>query len=100
MKEIMAAHRGPLQELFIQLQDANEELAKTFIVADDLVTEDLAPQVQRIIRIREQLLWEGLATMLKMRAVLTPEQRAKAVRLTRQLQLFSSAVGSLLQGEE
>jgi Spy/CpxP family protein refolding chaperone len=100
LKEIMAAHRSPLQELFIQLQDANKDLAKTFIVTDDLVSDDLAPQVQRIMRIREQLLWEGLATMLEMRVVLTPEQRAKAVRLTQQLQLFSSAVGSLLQGEE
>lgn len=100
MKEIIATHRGPLQELFVQLQEANKDLAKTFIVADDLISDDFAPQVQRIMQIRERLLWEGLATMLEMRAVLTSEQRAKAVRLTQQLQLFSSAVGSLLQGEE
>jgi protein CpxP len=100
VKEILAAHRGPLQELFVQLQDANGDMAKTFIVAEDLAAEDLTPQVQRIMRIRERLLWEGLETMLEMRAVLTPEQRAKAVRLTEQLRSFSETVSGFLQEEE
>lgn len=97
VKRIIAARREPLELLFRQLQVANKDLARQFLVTGELRAEDLAPQVERIAHIREQLLWEGVKTLLEMRAVLTPEQRARAARLTEQLQSWSGAVGGMLR---
>ncbi|MEW6296457.1 MAG: Spy/CpxP family protein refolding chaperone [Thermodesulfobacteriota bacterium] len=100
VKRIIAARREPLALLFRQLEAANTDLARQFLVTGELRAEDLAPQVERIAQIREQLLWEGVKTLLEMRAVLTPEQRARAVRLTEQLRSWSGAVEGMLRGDE
>ena len=92
VKEIVASHRESLQTLFTQLQAANADLANKIIVADEIKAEDLAPQIQRITQLREQLLLEGLYAVLEVREVLTPEQRVKAMRLKEQIQSFSKSL--------
>lgn len=99
VKEIVASHREPLQALFTQLQAANADLANKIIVADKIKAEDLAPQIQRITQLREQLLLEGLSAVLEVREVLTPEQRAKAVQLKDQIQSLGKTLGGTAAGE-
>jgi Spy/CpxP family protein refolding chaperone len=99
VKEIVASHREPLQTLFIQLQAANADLANKIIVADGIKAEDLAPQIQRITQLREQLLLEGLSAVLQVREVLTPEQRAKAVQLKNQIQSLGKTLGGTAEGK-
>ncbi len=94
--EIIAAHREKFQTLFSQLQAANQDLANKLIVPEEIKAEDLAPQVQRIIELREQLLLEGLYAVLEVRQVLTPEQRAKAVQLKEQIQTLRNTMGGVL----
>jgi Spy/CpxP family protein refolding chaperone len=99
VKEIVASHREPLEALFRQLQAANADLANKIIVADEIRAEDLAPQIQRITQLREQLLLEGLYAVLEVREVLTPEQRAKAVQLKDQIQSFGKTLGGAAEGK-
>jgi len=99
VQQIIASHRETLQSLFGQLQAANAALANKLIVPEEVKAEDLAPQVQRITELREQLLLEGLQAVLEVRSVLTPEQRAKAVQLKGQLQALGKTAGGLLGGK-
>jgi Spy/CpxP family protein refolding chaperone len=94
--EIIASHRGKFQTLFNQLRTANQDLVNQLIVAGEIKAEDLAPQVQRITDLREQLLVEGLYAVLEVRQVLTPEQRAKAVQIKDQLQTLRNTMSGLL----
>lgn len=94
--EIIASHREKFQTLFSQLQAANKDLANKLIVTGEIKAEDLAPQVQRITDLREQLLVEGLYAVLEVRQVLTPEQRAKAVQIKDQLQTLRNTMGGFL----
>jgi Spy/CpxP family protein refolding chaperone len=96
VQQIIASHRGTLQSLFGQLQAANAALASKLIVPEEVKAEDLAPQVQRITELREQLLLEGIQAVLEVRRVLTPEQRAKAVQLKEQIQALRKTTSGLL----
>jgi Spy/CpxP family protein refolding chaperone len=78
--------------LFVQLQSANKDLANKLIIAEEVKADALAPQVQRITELREQLLVEGLYAVLEVQQVLTPEQRAKGVQLKDQLQTLRGTV--------
>jgi len=95
VQQIIASHRGTLQSLFGQLQAANADLANKLIVPEEVKATDLAPQVQRITELREQLLLAGLQAVLEVRRVLTPEQRAKAVQLKEQLQALHQTMSGL-----
>ena len=85
VQEIVAYHRGPLEGLFRQLQDANKELANQLLVGKGVSLEDVTPQVQRIARLREEILLEGVTAVLEVRDVLTPEQLEQAIVLKEQL---------------
>ena len=96
-EQIIATHRAALQTLFSQLQAANADLADKLIVPEEVKAENLAPQVQRITELREQLLLEGLQAVLEVRNVLTSEQRAKAVQLKEQIQALRQTTSGLLE---
>lgn len=88
VQEIVADHRGPLENLFRQLQDANKELANQLLMANEINIEDVAPHVQRVSRLREQILLEGLTAVLEVRDVLTLEQLEKAAALKDQIRIL------------
>jgi Spy/CpxP family protein refolding chaperone len=100
VKEIIGAHRKTLRKLFKQLRAANEELANKLFVPEDVQETDLAPQIQQITQLREQLLREGLKAVLEVRQVLTPEQRAKAARLKEHIQALQAAMSGIIQEQE
>ena len=94
VREIFVAHRGSLEDLFRELQVANATLTKTLFAAEEIGPTDIAPYAGRVAQLRQQLLQEGLTVVLKVRQVLTPEQRAKAARLRDQLQTLQGALGA------
>jgi hypothetical protein len=95
IKEILAAHREPLQTLFSELQVANAAMTKRLLVPEEVTTEDLLPEIERISQLREQLLREGVETVLEVRAVLTPEQWERAVWLKDNLRSLQETMGGL-----
>jgi Spy/CpxP family protein refolding chaperone len=92
VKDILVTHRGKLEVLFEELQVANADLTNTLLDPDDIGAADVAPVAERVSRIREQLLREGLTVVLEVRQVLTAEQRAKAGRLREQLRALEGAL--------
>ena len=92
VKDILAAHGERLRALFEDLQVANAELTNTLLTPDDIGVADVAPVADRVSRVREQLLHEGLTVVVEIRQVLTPEQRAKAARLREQLNALEGAL--------
>ncbi|MGE0681201.1 MAG: Spy/CpxP family protein refolding chaperone [Candidatus Binatia bacterium] len=100
VKSLLATRRKTLRSLFKQLRTANEELANQLFVPEDVSEDSLKPTVQKITRLREQLLQEGLRTVLAVRQVLTPEQRAKAARLKEHVEALQAAMSGLMSEKE
>lgn len=92
VKDILVTHRDKLESLFKELQVANAELTNMLLNPDDIGVADVAPVAGRVSRLREQLLNEGLTVVLKIRRVLTPEQRVTAARLREQLNALEGAL--------
>lgn len=95
-KTIIETRRGSLQTLFKQLRAENRALAKRLLVPGEIPLHALTPHIQRITHIREQLLREGLTTVLAVRALLTPEQWAKAEQLKAQIEALQSSLGGVV----
>jgi Spy/CpxP family protein refolding chaperone len=100
VKDLLATRRKTLRSLFKQLRTANEELADQLFAPEDVSEDTLKPTVQKITRLREQLLQEGLRTVLAVRQVLTPEQRVKAARLKEHVEALHAAMSGLMSEKE
>lgn len=97
VKDVLASRRKTLRSLFKQLREANEELADKLFVPEDIGEEALKPTVQKISQLREQLVNEGLQTVLQVRQILTPEQRAKAARLKEHVEALHAVMNGLVK---
>ena len=95
VQQIMTTHRGGFRDLFSQLRAAQDQMANKLFSTERLQEADLAPQVQQIAQLRNQLAEEGLKVVLEIRGVLTPEQLAKASQLKSQMQSLHSQMRGL-----
>ena len=95
VQQIMANHRGRFRDLFSKLRATQDQMANKLFSAERLQEADLAPQVQEISQLRNQLAEQGLRVVLEIRGVLTPEQLAKASQLKSQMQSLHSQMRSL-----
>jgi Spy/CpxP family protein refolding chaperone len=93
--QIMANHRASLRDLFGQLRLSQDQMANKLLSVGKLQEADLAPHVQQISQLRNQLAEEGLRVVLEIRDILTPEQIAKASQLKLQMQSLHSQMRSL-----
>jgi Spy/CpxP family protein refolding chaperone len=100
VRNLLATRRKTLRSLFKQLRTANEELANQLFVPEDVNEDTLKPTVQEITRLREQLLLEGVQTVLAVRQILTPEQRVKAARLKEHVEALHAAMSGLMSEKE
>ncbi len=100
VQAIMDGDRQNLRSLLTQLQTANDQLASKLFAPGNLQPADLAPQIQTVNQLRQQLMEHGLKTALAIRAVLTPEQLTKAAQLKDRLQKVHAEMRSLLEGED
>jgi periplasmic protein CpxP/Spy len=95
VQQIMANHRGRFRDLFAKLRATQDQMANKLFSAERLQEADLAPQVQEISQLRNQLTEQGLRVVLEIRGVLTPEQLAKASQLKSQMDSLHSQMRSL-----
>jgi Spy/CpxP family protein refolding chaperone len=96
-KQIMHNHRGTFRDLFGQLRAAQEDMANKLFAPGGLQESDLAPQVQQITQLHNQLAQEGIRVMLEIRSVLTSEQLAKAAQLRQQMQALHAQMTNLFE---
>jgi periplasmic protein CpxP/Spy len=95
VQQIMANHRGRFRDLFSKLRASQDQMANKLFSAERLQEADLAPQIQQISQLRNQLTEQGLRVVLEIRSVLTPEQLAKASQLKSQMESLHSQMRSL-----
>jgi len=80
VRTIMSGDRARIHELFDQIDKANDSLAAKLVSPGAVDAAALTPDVDRIAGLRTELLKEGLQSALAIRAVLTPEQLARAAQ--------------------
>jgi protein CpxP len=95
VQQIMANHRATFRELFSRLRTSQDQMANKLFSTGKLQEADLAPDVQQISQLRNQLAEEGLKVVLEIRGVLTPEQLAKASQLKSQMESLHSQIRNL-----
>jgi Spy/CpxP family protein refolding chaperone len=95
VQQIMANHRGRFRDLFSKLRAIQDQMANKLFSAERLQEADLAPQIQEISQLRNQLAEQGLRVVLEIRGVLTPEQLENASQLKSQLDSLHSQMRSL-----
>ena len=98
--KIMEADHQNIRALFKQLEAANNQLADKLFAPGTVQAADVAPQVQRITQLRQQLMEQGVKTALAIRAVLTPEQLAKVSHLKDRVETLQTEMRSLLEGND
>jgi len=88
VKELVVARRTAARALSQQLRQSEDELAEKLLAPGSIHLADVQPQLQRIAQLREQILRDSTQAALDIRALLTPEQLARAAQTnTRMRQL-------------
>ena len=93
---IMKRHRANLQPLFQQMRAAHDELGSKLLAPGAVTAADVAPAVQRLGQIRQQLMQEWVQAALEARAVLTPDQVAKAADVKQRLDALHAEMEKLV----
>ena len=94
--EIMARHRTSMEPLFQQVRAAHDELATKLFAPGTVSAADLAPGLARLAVLKQQLLQDWTQAALETRAVLTPEQLAKAAQVKQRLDALHAEIDGLL----
>ena len=99
VREIMAAHRATFRTLFSELQGAHKDLADRLFAPGEVQTADLTAPMQRVGELRERLMQEGLKVALEVRALLTPDQLAKAAEIKDRVRALRTEMRGLFKGK-
>jgi Spy/CpxP family protein refolding chaperone len=99
VKQIVSAHRPQFRALMSQVRAAHQQLTEKLYSPGAVSAEDLAPLRQQISQLRDQIGQEALQVALEIRAILTPEQLAKAAQIRQRASELTSELRSLYRGQ-
>lgn len=97
VRAILSSHRTATRNALEQLRRAQDELADKLLAAGPIQNADLQPHLQQIGQLREQLLQDSAQIALEVRAVLTPEQLAKAGQVKARMKQLQSEMHHLFE---
>jgi Spy/CpxP family protein refolding chaperone len=97
VRGILATHRTTTRPLIAQMRQAQQELGAKLLAPGPLQPADLQPQLGRIGQLRDQLAQDGAQAALEVRAVLTPEQLARAAQTKERLTQLREEMHQLMQ---
>lgn len=97
VRGILSTHRATTRPLVEQLRQAQQELGAKLLAPGPLQPADLQPQLGRISQLRDQLAQDGAQAALEVRAVLTPEQLARAAQTKERLTQLREEMRQLVQ---
>jgi Spy/CpxP family protein refolding chaperone len=97
VRGILSTHRATTRPLVEQLRQAQQELGAKLLAPGPLQPADLQPQLGRIGQLRDQLAQDGAQAALEVRAVLTPEQLARAAQTKERLTQLREEMHQLVQ---
>lgn len=95
--KILEANHASLHDLFDQLHAAQDALATALLAPGNVTAADVKPLLDHTLQIRQQLAERGLEAMLQVRAVLTPDQLAKAAARRARMKDLEAQMRSLLE---
>lgn len=95
VRAILANHRAVTRNTAEQLRRAQDELADKLLASGPVQSADLQPLLKQIASLREQLLQDSAQIALEVRAVLTPEQLARAGQVRARMQQLQSELQQL-----
>jgi len=95
--KILDANHAALRDLFGQLRSAQDALATKILSPGPVSAADVKPLLDQTLQIRQQLGERGLDAMLQVRAVLTPDQLAKAAARRARMKELEAQMRSLLE---
>jgi len=94
---ILSTHRAATRPLVEQLRQVQQELGAKLLAPGPLRPADLQPQLGRVGQLRDQLAQDGALAALEVRAVLTPEQLARAAQTKERLSQLREEMRQLMQ---
>jgi Spy/CpxP family protein refolding chaperone len=97
VRGILSTHRASTRPLIEQLRQAQQELGAKLLAPGPLQPADLQPQLGRIGQLRDQLAQDGAQAALEVRAVLTPEQLARAAQAKERMTQLREEMRQLMQ---
>ncbi len=98
VRAILAAHRANARDLMGQLRAARQGIVDKLVAPGAVAAGDLEPLRQQIIQLEEQLSQDRLGAALEIRALLTPDQLAKAQRLKDRVRELRAEMRALFEG--
>jgi len=96
VKSILSAYRAAARPILQQLRQAQSDLSDRLMVAGQLQSADLQPQVQQISQARAQLLQLSSQATVDVRNVLTPDQLNAAAQTRAKLKDLRSQMHQLM----
>lgn len=97
VRDILSAHRSAVRPLVDQLRQTQQELGAKLLAPGQVQVADLQPLLQRIGQLRDQLALDSAQAAIEVRAVLTPEQLARAAQAKERLRQLREEMRQLTQ---
>ncbi|HEU4439258.1 MAG TPA: periplasmic heavy metal sensor [Methylomirabilota bacterium] len=97
VREILSAHRSTARPLIEQLRQAQQELGAKLLAPGAVQSGDIEPLLLRIGQLRDNLALDSAQAVLEVRAVLTPEQIARAAQTRERLRQLRDEMRQLTQ---
>lgn len=97
VRAILSAHRSTARPLIEQLRAAQQELGAKLLAPGAVQTGDIQPLLLRISQLRDNLALDSAQAVLEVRAVLTPEQLARAAQTRERLKQLREEMRQLTQ---
>jgi Spy/CpxP family protein refolding chaperone len=95
--KILEANHAALRDLFDKLRASQDALATALLRPGNVSAADMKPLLDNTLQIRRQLAERGLEAMLAVRAVLTPDQLAKAAERRARMKELEAQMRALLE---
>ena len=96
VRAVLSAHRTTSRPLIEQIREAQQELGAKLLAPGQVQAADIQPQLQRIGQLRDQLALDSAQAALEVRAVLTPEQLARAAQTRDRLKQLRDEMHQLM----
>jgi len=97
VRELVAARGPATRSLMQQLRQAEDVLAERLLAPGNIQLADVQPQLQRIAQLRDQVLRDSTQAALDIRALLTPEQLARAAQTNSRMRQLQREMRQLWQ---
>ena len=96
VRDLLKADHATLYALFEQLRTANQALADKLVSTGPVTDQDLQPLVDQVMSVRRDIVNHGLKVVLQVRALLSPDQLAKAAEVKTKMRDLRAQMRALL----